>query len=45
MKEPFFHRNNLKDMPSMFVNDSNGSVSAGLRPAMNDGHQPRPDRL
>ena len=25
MKEPFFHRNNLKDMPSMFVNNSNGS--------------------
>jgi len=29
MKEPFFHRNNLKDMPSMFVNDSNGSIPAG----------------
>ena len=25
MKEPFFRRNNLKDMPSMFVNDSNGA--------------------
>ena len=25
MKEPFFRRNNLKDMPSMFVNNSNGS--------------------
>lgn len=27
MKEPFFHRNNLKDMPSMFVNNSNGSIA------------------
>lgn len=27
MKEPFFRRNNLKDKPSMFVNDSNGSVA------------------
>ena len=27
MKEPFFRRNNLKDMPSMLVNDSKGLIS------------------
>lgn len=28
---------------SFTLDDRNGSVSAGLRPAMNDGHQPSLD--
>ena len=40
MKELFFRRNNLKDMPSMFVNDSNGSAAASHLQLLIDCSQP-----